>query len=101
MKVQNIGSQNFEAKKFRVPLKKVDLTHPDFLKYGRSEISVNYVKEYENPNAEKIYKEAMKIKDPFERGKKLAEMGHYKLIDMSFKERVKRFFDKIIMDLLW
>lgn len=101
MRVQNVNLQIFAGKKFKLPLKTVDLTHPDFLAYGRTEFPVNYVKEYENPEAEKIYKEAMKIQNPFERGKKLAEMGHYKLIDMSFKERARRFFNKIIMDLLW
>lgn len=101
MKVQNINSQNFEAKKFRLPIKKIDFTHPDLLRYGRSEISVNYVKEYENPNAKEIYKQAMKIKDPFERAKKLAEMGHYELKDMSLTEKIKKIFDRITMDLLW
>lgn len=102
MRVQNINSQNFEAKKFRLSIKALDFTEP---KYGmgapRFKIPVNYVKEYENPNAEQIYKEAMKIKNPLERVKKLDEMGDYKLIDVSWQERLRRFFDKMTMDILW
>lgn len=102
MKVQNINSQNFGTKNFRLPVKMVDFTEP---KYGlcapRVRIPVNYVREYENPDAERIYNEAMQIKDPFERAKKLAQMGHYRLTDMTFGEKVKSFFDSIKTTLLW
>lgn len=102
MKVQSISSQNFEAKKFRLPIKnlvdKAESGH-EFPKFFKT--PVNLVKEYSNPNAEAIYKEAMSIKDPFKRAEKLSEMGDYEIKDMSWKARLRRLWDKITMDVLW
>ena len=81
MKINTINNQKFEAKKFRLPIKTVDLTNPELIALGKQEIKVNWYKVFENPNAGALYKQAQKTKDWQEKVKLLAEMGHYEIVE--------------------
>ena len=83
MNVQVIGNQNFEAKKFRVPVRSLDLTNPELIQYGRSIKKVNMIKEYSNPKAEFLYKQAQKSNNIKEKMRLYAEMGNYELYEFE------------------
>ena len=83
MKIQAINSQNFEAKKLRLTVKKMDLTNPDLINYGIQTKNVNLVKEYWNPNAKALYDQAMKTNNIKEKSRLLTEMGEYELYNFG------------------
>ena len=83
MKINAINNQNFEARRFRLTVKKMDLTNPDLIQYGRQFKSVNFVKEYSNPEAESLYKKAIETKDMREKARLLSEMDDFELIDFG------------------
>ena len=81
MKINSINNQNFEARKFRLPIKKVDLTNPELIALGKQEVEVNWYKVFENPKAGALYKQAQKAKDWQEKARLYAEMGHYEVVE--------------------
>ena len=83
MKAQAISNQSFEAKRLRLVVKKLDLTNPDLMQYGRQTKRVNLVKEYVNPRAEELYKKAMQTNNIKEKTKLFSQMGDYELYDFG------------------
>lgn len=85
MKINSINNYNntFEAKKFRQIVKKLDVTNPELLQYGRQFKDVNIIKEYYNPKAENLYNKATKSKNINERMLLLSEMGDYEIYDFG------------------
>ena len=83
MRIKTINNQNFEAKRLRLTVKKMDLTNPELIQYGRQVKNVNLVKEYSNPNAKSLYKEAMQTKNIREKARLFSEMGDFELYDFG------------------
>ena len=83
MKIQSINNQNFEAKRFRLKVTKLDLTNPELIQYGRQEKRVNLVKEYTNPNAEILYRKAMRTKNVVEKAHLFTKMGDFELYNFG------------------
>ena len=81
MKINVINNQIFEARKFRLPIKTVDLTNPEIMALGKQELAVNWYKVFEKPKAGALYKQAQNTKDWQERAKLYAEMGHYEIVE--------------------
>ncbi len=81
MKINAINNQKFEARKFRLPIKKVDLTNPEIMALGKQEVEVNWYKVFENPKANALYKQAQKAKNWQEKAHLYAEMGHYDIVE--------------------
>ena len=92
MNIQAINAQTFGAKKFRLPVKSAKIGHPDT---GLAEKTVNWVKEYENPNAEALWNQAMK-ESSFDKKLNLLEaMGDYRLIDLEQENYLARAFKEM------
>lgn len=83
MKVQTINNQNFEARRLRLPVRKLDLTSPELIQYGRSVKRVNLVKEYSDPRAKSLFEQANKSNNIREKARLLSEMGDYEVIDFG------------------
>ena len=81
MKINAINNTNFEAKKFKLPIKTVDLTNPELMALGKQEVEVNWYRVYENPKAKTLYKQAQKTKDWQERARLYSDMGHYEIVE--------------------
>ena len=81
MKIQTVHNQIFEARKFRLPIKTVDLTNPEIMALGKQEVAVNWYKVFENPKAGALYKQAQNTKDWQKRAKLYADMGHYEIVE--------------------
>ncbi len=83
-----ISNQAFTAKKFRLPVGDVVYTVNGRILWSRKSYSV---KEYSNPNAEQLYKGAQKTKNISDKARLFAQMGHYEIVNMSAKEKIKAF----------
>ena len=81
MKINAINNQNFEARKFRLPIKTVDLTNPELMALGKQEVEVNWYKVFENPKAGVLYKQAQRTQDWQDKARLFAEMGHYEIVE--------------------
>ena len=75
-----------EVKPFRVHIKK------DVAMVGNSlyHKDVNYIIEYSNPNAKKIYKAMKKTNDPEEITRLSLELGDYRVIDVDLEKKMKK-----------
>ena len=91
MKICSIPSQNFQARKFRLPVKTVEWAHPGFSATEK----VNWVKEFSNPKAEELYKKAMETSDLQEKMKLLDQMGEYRLFDIEREIMFENFIEKL------
>ncbi len=87
----------FENKKFRVPIKLVDYDRIGTSLINFRNLSGKWVREYSNPNAKEIYKQAQKEKNLNKKIQLIRSMGHYALKDISFKTRITEWFNKIIV----
>lgn len=87
MKIQSISSQNFGAKKFRLPITIVDDNILTTLRHGAvnkyTMVDGRFVKEYSNPRAEKLYKKYQNAPTLQEQLKFLEQMGDYSIIDLE------------------
>ena len=83
MKVNPINNQNFEAKKFRIPVKTEIVKDGDFVKAKKL-----IVREYSNPNAEKLWNKALSATDADIKQKYLTAMGKFKLIDVNLNKTI-------------
>ena len=81
MKINAINNQKFGARKFRLPITKVDLTNPEIMALGKQEVDVNWYKVFENPKAGVLYKQAQRTQDWQEKARLFAEMGHYEIVE--------------------
>ena len=81
MKINAVNNQNFEARKFRLPVKTLDVTNPELIQYGLQTKKVNFVKEYSNPKAEVLYNKAQQTSNIKEKMRLLSEMGEFELYD--------------------
>lgn len=88
MKTQSVTSQNFTAKKFRLPLTLSS-------KYGDLKVAKgSYVMEYSNPKAESLYKKALKAGKKYnfaERQKLYSQMGEYDIVCLETEKEVDEF----------
>lgn len=94
MNIQAINAQNFGAKKFRLPVKSMMVGDIDTGLFAYKKVSL--VKEYENPNAEALYKQAQKAKNLKEKIRLFDEMGEYRLIDTSLKAKLEKLYNEIM-----
>lgn len=92
MNVQAINNQSFGAKKFRIPVKTAMVGSPET---GFAKRKVNLVKEYSNPNAEKLWKQAMQETSIKKKTSLIEAMGEYKLIDLEQEKQIARAFKKM------
>ena len=97
MKINAINNQNFEAKKFRLPLKivkdtesvKANITYAS----KQTDLPGVYVMEYSNPLAKDLYEKAMNTKNLEEKLNLLEKMGDYKVIDIAEEQKIEKFLD--------
>ena len=92
MNIQPVSSYNLNVKgsanvkNFRIPLGDIDYTDIKLLGLVPSTIvKTTMMKEYDNPNAESIYKKAQKVKNVDEKLTLLKQMGDYQLKNISLK----------------
>ena len=97
MYISSISNRMFEAKKFRVPIELVDYDRIGTELVNFRKYSGRWVREYPNPNAEEIYKQAQKEKDLNKKMQLLSSMGHYELKDISLKAKIIEWFNKKIV----
>ena len=98
MDIQPVNAVQFQSsKKFRLPIKFV--TYDRFCTdlFNFRILPGRYVKEYSNPNAESLYKKALQTTDWKERVRLYREMGQYRVVDVSLKERIKNYFNKLLV----
>lgn len=88
MHVKAISNQTFEAKKFRLPIKNLQT------KWGY--IPVDCVKEFDNPQAEELYKKAQQTSNLKEKVALLLQMGDYKIIDNSLEKQINKFLKRML-----
>ena len=91
MKICSIPSQNFQARKFRLPVKAVEMAQPGFSATEK----VNWVKEFSNPKAEVLYKKAMETSDLKEKMRLFEQMGEYRVFDIEKEVIIDSFIEKI------
>lgn len=93
------NNQSFEAKKFRIPVDVIAKPEgmPWCYKYS---LPGKWVREYDNPEAEAIYKKAQKVKDIDEKIALYKQMGHYELKNISLKERLIGLYNRICLKFL-
>lgn len=101
MKTGVINNTNFNAQKFRLPVRfvKPNSTASTARQFfpRKNLISGNFVKEYSNPNAELFFNLALETSNFDKKMYYLEQMGEYKLIDISLEQQVDCFiktFDK-------
>ena len=82
MYIKAISSQTFLANKFRLPVKTIQT------KWG--DIPVDCIKEFDNPQAEELYKKAQQNNNLKEKVALLSQMGDYTIIDNSLEKQLKR-----------
>lgn len=93
MNIQPISAQtNFGAKNFRVPMNRLE--YPDMSLGIVFSKKMFCAKEYSNPNAEKLYKQAQSAKTWKEKARLYNEMGHYKLL--VYGTGIKGFIRKLL-----
>jgi len=85
MKINSITGQNFEGKKFRIPIKKIST------KWG--DVPVDCAKEFSNPKAGELYNQAQKAQNIKDRVNLLSQMGEYRIIDNSAEKTVNKFLN--------
>ena len=90
MKVENINSTNFYAKKFRLPVKTI-LKRNDGVVADKQII----VREYENSNAEVLWNRALAENDFDKKIKLLSAMGKYRLVDINQKSVISNAKDNL------
>lgn len=94
MNIQSISSVNFEAKKFRLPVKIVKprkSVNTSEAWVNKDEfVSGNFVREYSNPKAEKYFNKAMASNNIDEKLRYLDKMGDYKIIDIELEQKLKK-----------
>lgn len=88
MYVKAISSQTFEANKFRLPVKTIQT------KWG--DIPVDCIKEFDNPQAEELYKKAQQNSNLEEKVALLSQIGDYKVIDNSFEKQINKFLKRVL-----
>ena len=95
MKVNAINNINFDAKKFRLPVRIVKpATSASRLEKSVAKenlVSGVFVREYSNPDAKKFFDKAMMTDDIDKKIYYLDKMGDYKVIDISLEQQVDRF----------
>lgn len=91
MKIQTINNTQFQAKKFRLPVKMVkqttDFSMSDQYVSKDTLVSGNFVREYSNPKAKKYFDKAMATTDIDKKMYFLEKMGDYKIIDISLEQK--------------
>ena len=85
MKIDSINNQTFQASRLRINVKRIQT------RWGS--VSVDCVKEYENPKAEELYQLAMQTKDIKERIDILSQLGHYKIIENFTEKLINKFLN--------
>ena len=78
MKINPINDQNFEAKKFRIPVK-TEFVRKDNIVHETRMI----VKEFSNPKAKVLWNKALEENNLSKKMKYLNAMGEYKLVDIN------------------
>ena len=100
MRVEKINSntfnQNFNAKKFRVPVKISTIDRSGIADRIKKKPG-KWVQEYSNPKAEEIYKKAMGTEDLFKSLHLLRSMGAYELKDTRVIVQIKEWYNKNIL----
>lgn len=95
MKINAINNTNFEAKKFRLPVRIVkpttDVSMIDQYAPKETLASGVFVKEYSNPRARKFFNKAMQTDDIDKKLYYLDKMGDYKIVDISLEQQVDKF----------
>lgn len=96
MRINAISSNNITDKgiRFRLPVKEY-MTGIDPVKGEITHVSCNYMMVYKNPDARKIYKQALAAADIKEKARLFDEMGEYELVDMTQESRWSRMKHKI------
>ena len=84
MQINNINSQNFTAKKFRIPIKSTTLN-----KRGIGKQTKFLVQEYSNPKAKELWNEALNEKDITKKLDLLNAMGEYKIVDINCNKNLQ------------
>ena len=87
------NKQQFTAEKFRVPVKEIVYTIGGIRLWTKK---CNLVREYSNPNAEQLYKQAKQTHDFREKARLYSEMGHYELVDMTLREKITQFLEHFL-----
>ena len=100
MKINIINNQNFESKKFRIPVKMIkDNTDPIVAgrQYSPKDVFVkgNFVKEYSNPKAEEYFYKALETSNLDEKFRYLEKMGDYKIVDISSETKLDSFIKSV------
>ena len=85
MRVNIVNRQNFEAEKFRIPIKNLET------KWGF--IETDCYREYDNPRAEELYNLAKKETDLKKKIDLLDAMGDYRIVDKRVEKIVKKFLN--------
>ena len=75
-----------------MPVKSAVIGHPDT---GIAKRRVSWVKEYENPNAEALWNQAMNETSFDEKLSLIEAMGEYKLIDLEQENYLARAFKEM------
>ena len=103
MNIQPVSSYNLNVKgsanvkNFRIPLGDIDYTDIKLLGLVPSTIvKTTMMKEYDNPNAKLLYKQAMRTKDFKERIRLFNEMGDYRIVKPTAWEVTKQIFKRLI-----
>ena len=86
MQVSQISNQSFEAKKFRLPIRKIHT------KWGDK--SVDCVKEFDNPRAEELYNLAQHAESTRKQINLFSEIGNYKIINKYSETLINNFLNR-------
>lgn len=98
MDIQPINTVQFQSnKKFRLPIKFETYDRFGSGLFNFRTLPGRYVKEYSNPNAESLYKQALQTTDWKERVRLYREMGQYRVINVSLRERIMDYFNKLFL----
>ena len=99
MKINSINAITFNSKKFRLPVTIIENeTLASFSSTSVNKYTVitdRFVKEFSNPNAEKLYKASQVVSTCKEKMKFLEQMGDFKIIDLEHEKKVKEFLKGI------
>lgn len=85
--INGYSSQNFTANKFRIPIKGITFSIDGFPVH--TEKFEGY-REYPNPNAEKLYNEAINTKNLAEKIRLFSEMGDYHIVNINTEKLVDK-----------
>ena len=82
------NSSSFMAKRFRIPIRNIVYSLHGMTLFSKKS---NAVKEYSNPCAAELYSLAQQSKDINEKVRLYSDMGHYEIVSMAAKEKIKTF----------